>query len=271
MKLYERLQEKKGFTVSDRMIASYILEHYEESISDNINSFAEATLTSVSSVSRFSRKAGYQGFKELQRQLAMEKNDFLRYQAEAEEILKDSNPTGIHDRFMARAERLMHNTLTHTDWQLAYHMAELLVEKEVTLIRADDELQYASYGFIRHLLDLGVPVSDDVMDLEEKNAGVLFLSFDGKDEYLTALAKGVGSGNIPVMLICGQETTDLVRNANYVLRVAVEEDDSAYDVMARRYAVQLILDLIVLYVSALQKDKKNMEKESNEETGNEEG
>lgn len=67
-----QLQQKKHFTYQEELIADYILEHPSYILEVSAKELAKKVYTSSSTIVRFCKKLGYDGFPAFQRQYARE-------------------------------------------------------------------------------------------------------------------------------------------------------------------------------------------------------
>lgn len=60
--LLKRLQEKEGFSETERIVADYMLEHFRELANFSTRQLAKNTFTSSAAIVRFSQKLGFEGY-----------------------------------------------------------------------------------------------------------------------------------------------------------------------------------------------------------------
>lgn len=97
LKLIELINENyESFSDTDKIICSFLLENKQDLISSNINDFAKKSLSSKSSVIRFSQKLGFTGFSEMKTFIKWEyenKNVKSNSYSFFEQIINDTEET----------------------------------------------------------------------------------------------------------------------------------------------------------------------------------
>ena len=78
MSFFLELQKNHSSTPVEKSIINYIINHPNEVIEMTMEDLARETYTSRSTISRFCKKNGYEGFNSLKMQLAIELNLFLK-------------------------------------------------------------------------------------------------------------------------------------------------------------------------------------------------
>ena len=78
MSFFLELQKNIASTPVEKCIINYIINHPNEVIEMTMEDLARETYTSRSTISRFCKKNGYDGFNSLKIQLAIELNMFLK-------------------------------------------------------------------------------------------------------------------------------------------------------------------------------------------------
>lgn len=78
MSFFLELQKGQSSTPIEKSIISYIINHPNNVVEMTLEDFSKETYTSRSTISRFCKKHGYDGFNSLKMQLAIELNLFLK-------------------------------------------------------------------------------------------------------------------------------------------------------------------------------------------------
>ena len=105
MSFFLELQNNDA-TPIEKSIIKYIIDHPNSVIEMTMEEFARATYTSRSSISRFCKKIGYNGFNDLKIQLAIELNMFLKDTSSEETSLpfeKGDDTVTIIDKTVSQA------------------------------------------------------------------------------------------------------------------------------------------------------------------------
>lgn len=97
LKLIELINSNYStFSDTEKSICSFLLEHQQELLAMNINEFAKKSLSSKSSVIRFSQKLGFTGFSEMKTFIKWEheqKNQKSNNYSFFDQVIKDSEET----------------------------------------------------------------------------------------------------------------------------------------------------------------------------------
>lgn len=105
MSFFLELQKNHSSTPVEKSIINYIINHPNEVIEMTMEDLARETYTSRSTISRFCKKNGYEGFNSLKMQLAIELNLFLKDEMSSSTSLlfeKGDNASSIIDNITSQ-------------------------------------------------------------------------------------------------------------------------------------------------------------------------
>lgn len=132
--LFDELKQQESFNNTEKMIATYILNHPRDFVFASIEAIAKKTFSSPATVVRFSKKLGFSGFTEFKIKVASELNTFLNPKSRIEvdmPILPNSDiETTLHNFYLLSTQVLedAYNLLNRNDIE---KVAKMLHEAEI--------------------------------------------------------------------------------------------------------------------------------------------
>ena len=77
MNVYLRLLEAEGFSKTEKEIAEYITKNHREIVNMSIQELANNTYTSTTTIIRFCKKLGFNGYREFKVQFSQDLHAYL--------------------------------------------------------------------------------------------------------------------------------------------------------------------------------------------------
>lgn len=257
-----RLQEyNSNASDAERGVIHYLLEHPEEAAGISIHQLSTRAFCSASTVIRLCRKAGFEGYKELQKSLLYElairkdNNDNWKNQ----EIGRQDSMEEIVNKVIYKNIASLEDTRKLLDLEKLEWCLELLDQaRTICLFGVGSSLLVARDMYLKCLrLNKSCLLSDDwhAQFLQAKNMTekdlALIISYSGMTEEMIICAKEAKQHGTPIVTISRFEESPLVKIADYNLPVAVTELVFRSGAMSSRMSQLAIID--ILYTAYIQR------------------
>lgn len=199
----------------EKKIAKFILEHTEETLSMSVQEMAERINVAESSIVRFSKTVGYNGFSDLKLNLAKASpRDGLVLSGELNE--KDDMEAVTRKVFAGNIHSMEH-ALSLLDFKQIMKIVEQLNRSELVLVFAGGLAAGAAESFCARLISLGIAacaISDtEKMRLSaegmRRGVAVLSISHAGRTRGMVEAVKAARAAGAYTICICGLPRTPL--------------------------------------------------------------
>jgi len=256
-----RLQEyNSNASNAERGVIQYLLEHPEEVVGISIHQLSKRTFCSASTVIRLCRKAGFEGYKELQKSLLYElaiRKDNNNWKNQ--EIGRQDSLEEIVNKVVYKNIASLEDTRKLLDMEKLEWCVDLLEQAHtVCLFGIGSSLLVARDMYLKCLrVNKSCLLCDDwhAQFLQAKNMTekdmALIISYSGMTEEMIACAKEAKRHGTPIVAISRFEESPLVKIADYNLPVAATELVFRSGAMSSRMSQLTIVD--ILYTAYIQR------------------
>lgn len=189
-----------SLTSKEKAIAQYIIDHPAETVRLSIGELAETCSTSISTVVRLCKTAGYSGYKEFCRDLSIDVAQSPSVSSEEYgDILSGGSMESIMNAVCSNSVTAIENTMAVLD------PAEL--EKAVSAISAAKRVDFYGIGTSGHV----------AMDAYNKFVRINKLSMSTSDPHQQVLnASQLAPGDVAVLISYSGDTKDILETADVV-------------------------------------------------------
>ena len=262
MMLIELLQNKEGFTETERNLSDYILTHVDTVKEMTVRKLAEAAYVSPPAVSRLCQKAGIKSWGDFKIRLATECTETYR-----EMIKVDSNfPFKPKDSSREIVDKLAQLTIQHTlaakeniDYSVMNRAADAICKRRTIDIYGEGMSLTSAEEFAEKMLRIGHPAMIIKGNTEQHYHSLtstadqfaIMISYSGRWDYLIKIVKSLRDRNTPMLLIMGNRLSPMIRYANYTSYIHSAEELEMKLKMERfgvQTAIHFILDILYTHV-----------------------
>jgi len=249
-----RLQEYSGAaTDTEKGMAKFLLKSPEAVMDMTIHQFAKAAYTSPSSVIRFCKKLGFQGYKDFHRAILYELG--IRKEMDREEdkeITREDSLEDIVDKVTYKNIASLENTRKLIDPENLTNCIRLMKECEhITLFGIGSSLLVAKDAYLKFLrINKSCYLSDDwhaqllqAQNMTEKDLAII-ISYSGLTEEMFHCASAVKDAGARIIAITRFEDTPISRMADYTLWVAASELVFRSGAMSSRLSQLNMIDIL---------------------------
>lgn len=257
--IYNDLSDK------EKTIADYIIENPVDVGHSSISNLATTLNVADSTIFQFSKKLGFNGFKDLKLAILVQENDLTAISLH-ENISKDDNE-------LVMAQKVFDSTISSLeDTRSLLKLTDL--KNAVSLIGQSNRLFLFGVGgseitasdayhkFLRasisvhHHPDFHIQLMEAA--LVNSNDCSLFISHTGRSQETIQLAETVKKNGSKIIVITSQETSPLAKLADVVLLSIAEETAFRSEALSSRISQLCIVDaLYVIYMFFHQEESQN--------------
>lgn len=262
MNCFVQIKEfEKSFTVTEKEIARYILDHTHDVLNYSAQTLAEKTKTSPAAVIRFSKKLGYSGFSELKVNLALsQKNSDEDIETVVEET--DSLATLI-DKCCRLNMMTVHKTYQMINESQLYNAIELIEHADTVYLFGVGSSSIVAYDLSQKLIRIGkkaiyntdIHIQMTFSESMTKNDVGIFISYSGLTKGLVGMAKKLHNEGISTISITQKSNNLIAKNSDIQFYVPLEERQIRIGAISSRTASLVVTDL--LYYGVYKYDLEN--------------
>ena len=244
-----------GMTNTEKKLAEYILEHYEDVLSCSVSELARKAEVSDASVTRFCRSVGYKGYQDFKMNAA---TDLLPGGERINPILeRGDGAQAIADKIFSAYQNVLANTLWGLDSEAASAAARKLFEAEHLLIVGTGGSAAIARDAQHKFLKVGIKAECyDDSDMQLMSASlmkecdaVLCISYSGSNRQVIDCIREAKANGAYIAGIISQAKTPLGKLADEVFYASYDQTIFQSESLSTRFAQLAIVDLLVSLVS----------------------
>jgi len=232
--IVEQLKEQEGFSSIECSIANYFLEAGEALREQSARSIATKLYTAPSTVSRFCKRLGYEGYSDFRDDYL----DELRYLSssftgiDANQPFRKSDDTRtIAAKMGALWRETVDDTLQLVDGEALEHAVRLVARARNVFVYSAGPQSYLAEDFVDKMARIGhrviVTYKDDTSYFFSANAQpdevFVVLSYSGETSGALRIAERAKAAGSPVIALTSFGRNSLSRMADVVLHVSTRE------------------------------------------------
>ncbi len=249
--MYRIREQMKDFTVNERRIAEFVLEHKEVVESASVQDIAERIGVSAASIVRFSKKAGFKGFSDMKVSLAKDHESSIALETN---FIIDG--TESFDGLISKARLSSLNTVDMTYRLLDLPTLKLVSEKVVSArkifvvgvggsgIIADDFYQKLTRINKDVFYSWDTNLSISAMSHCNEDDLVLLFSYSGNTRDVVNLQKIGKAKGATTVAITQLGMNPLANLSDYVISIPMEEAEIRLGAIASRTSMFIVTDLL---------------------------
>lgn len=253
-----------SMTNTEKKIADYVLEHYEQVLNSNITELGENAKVSDASIVRFCRSLGYKGYQDFKINAA---KDALPREKHLNPVLEEKDrPEAICKKIFNSEILVLNRTLACLDMEIVEKIADMISSAErVVLFGSGGSLlvaQDAQHKLMKVGIQVFVHADRDLQlmasSLTGKNDLAIGISHSGSNYSVLKCLKNAKENETATVAIVNRGKTPISKVADLVIHTASEETMFQSESVSTRIAQLAIIDSLVTIVAF-----KNYEKSYN--------
>lgn len=253
MLLIEKMKHTEDFTILERQISEYILEHRDEIFNLSLAELSNHLYVSKATIIRYFKKLGFSSYRELCVELAKELSLYENNNESVTNLNGSDTPEDIAKKIQQINTNALAITYEYLNFRDIEEMADIIRQyNRIYLFGIGKAGLSAAVKLRSGLIGLGKDTS--LIDYNDMHAE-RYKSFDRKsiiifsvynDENGTAakIAGNVHSLSLPVMLLCGPFQNKVESYASRIIRTMYTEeqgsDDNCGSVAAMEYLSEIL-------------------------------
>ncbi|OFK23360.1 MurR/RpiR family transcriptional regulator [Olsenella sp. HMSC062G07] len=263
--LRRRIESSEGLTPVDRAIASTVLALRGDFDSLSIKDLARASHTSTAGVSRFCRKIGLRGFRELKTEVARSTVQSVPFDEVNVDypFMADDSPRLIVQSFRALYDFTIADAVSCVDYSELYSCARLIARARSVSIYTHSHNLHVAATFRERLLRIGriadLPAAEEeqriLASASQPGTVAIAISYSGRATFLPKVLGILRGEDVPTIFVGANEGARLHPHLAHYLRVSNREDpQQRISQFASHIALQYILDVLYGCVFTLNYD-----------------
>lgn len=233
----EQLKQQKGFSPSEMNLATFILNYGEEMSYLSIRELADLTFNSTTSIQRFCRKLGCDGYKEFKIRYLKELS-----QGNTELMSVDVNrpfhfgaqASVIADHLSKVYKKAIQATMNSMDYDKINQCADLIRKADRILLYGSGDSGLTARAFMNRLIKLGKQCTfameyneySTYSKLSDSRTLGIFVTYRGGANILLRSAKLLKINHAPYIVLSSNVHTELTDNAAVHLTIPSYETQS---------------------------------------------
>lgn len=277
MNAFDILNHYKSNSKAENNITQFILKNPEIFLNSTSKELAILTYSSAPTIIRLVRKMGFSGYQDLKIKIALAKNAASSQEGYLDHNLPFSDKDNLND-IINNISQVYISTVKETSLSFDHKKLQSAIDtlynsSSIDIYGAEININLA-YDFAYKLrrIDKKVELSSEqrtqFYNAAKANAThcALFISYSGDNNSLIECAKILKETAIPIILITGNDNSQLSKISDIVLGISSHEVlYSKIGTFSSKYSIGLILDILFsgFFSKDYQSNKKQIEKISN--------
>ena len=262
--LIDKIKSMEDLTVSERVIADYILKNINHLSTLTAEMLAQETFTSKATVSRLCKKLGSRNYHEFRQNILMESEEWFRIQSMTSE--EPVNQTSSYDDIVKVIpviyDAAIRKTKLDLDKSCILRIAERLKKAQKIDIYGTGIMYHTAQITSYKFLNLGRECSayDSLnkhyvmADRNRKRKVVFVLSMTGGNAGMVKAAKTLKNLGFFVVGIGGTKYADLKQVSSEYIQIQAERDLMNLDILTYSTSIAYILDVLFLMMLTAEYD-----------------
>lgn len=252
----DKIKEKMyALTNAEKKIANYVLDNYEDFLSDNITELAENADVSDATVVRFCRKIGYKGYQDFKVNAA---KDMLPKEKHFNPALKEhDDSTAICNKIFNSEISVLNRTLAALDIKTIENAADLIYKSKKIFFFGTGASLLVGKDALHKFMKIGIRtyVYEDselqlmASSLMQEGDLAIGISHSGSSQVVYKCLKNAKNNRASTIAIVSREKTPLAKISNLVIKTASEVTMFQSESVSSRIAQLAIIDSLIAIVA----------------------
>lgn len=264
--IIEKLQDKSGFTESEKCIADYILKNKNQVQQLTAKELAKETLTSKSSIVRFCKKLGVSGFQELKKHIYTEIVLEVKETKNHKLLMIDNKST--YSDYLQSVDFLYQFVVNRMHGQLNHNVIKRIMNRLNKMERIDfyssglghsigeaTAHKYSALG-IESMAYSSINEAFWATNKNNQKTAAFVISLSGKNPSVIHIAKSLKRYGIYVIGIAGHSSKEMKEHCDEVVPMIEGKIPTGMEHMAIVLSSNYILDLIFTSLYAQRYDRQ---------------
>lgn len=249
------LAKMHSFTNTEKKIAEYVLDHYEEVLNCNITELSENAKVSDASVVRFCRSIGYRGYQDFKVNAA---RDVLPRDRHFNPVLQEhDDPATICSKIFNSEISVLNRTLLGLDMKTVEKAADLIYKAGKVVFFGSGGSLLVGQDALHKLMKIGIRayVYED-MDLQmmassllEEQDVAIGISHSGSNYKVLKCLKYAKENGASTIALVSRGKTPISKTADVAIETASEQTMFQSESVSTRIAQLAIIDALVAIVA----------------------
>lgn len=226
-RLIKALQVQEGFSESEKEIANFLLENYRSIAAMSTRQLAQLTYTSASTIVRFTKRMGFEGYTEFKIRFLTEMMEYANQSREDDSFTNKDTVRILMEKVACMERSAIKETHLHLEPALVVRAVKEIIEADhVDFYATDDNVHIANLAAVNlSMADKGytLPLSISQMYLtssrENKKHIGFIISRTGENRMLIDVARNLRAHGSKFILITSTPDSTLGKLAEVVLPV----------------------------------------------------
>ena len=255
MDLRHRIQGCEHLTPTEHALAKTVLANQENLDSFSIEDLARASHTSTAAVSRFCRKIGLSGFRQLKTEAVREGSG----QASVAEVnvdypfMADDSPRLIAQSFRSLYQFVVDDAVSCLSFSELYACARLVARARDVQVHTHSHNLFVAASFQERMLRIGHATSLPSAEEEQRivaaaakaDTVAIVISYSGRATFLPRVLRILRERRVPVIFVGSEEGARQNPGLAHYLLVSDQEDpQERISQFASHIALQYVLDVL---------------------------
>lgn len=263
--IIEKLQDKSGFTESEKCIADYILEHKNQVQQLTAKELAKNTLTSKSSIVRLCKKLGISGYQELKKHIFAE---IVTAGKETKDSIFLIDNKSSYSEYLQSLDFMYQFVIDKMNSQLNHNVIKRIMNRLNKMERIDfyssglghsigeaTAHKYSALG-IESMAYSSINEAFWATNKNNQKTAAFVISLSGKNPSVIHIAKSLKHYGIYVIGIVGYSSKEMKEHCDEVVSMIDGKIPTGMEHMAIVLSLNYILDLIFMSLYAQRYDKQ---------------
>lgn len=264
--IIEKLQDKSGFTESEKCIADYIIKNKNQVQRLTAKELAKETLTSKSSIVRFCKKLGVSGFQELKKHIYTEIVLEVKETKNHKLLMIDNKST--YSDYLQSVDFLYQFVVNRMHGQLNHNVIKRIMNRLNKMERIDfyssglghsigeaTAHKYSALG-IESMAYSSINEAFWATNKNNQKTAAFVISLSGKNPSVIHIAKSLKRYGIYVIGIAGHSSKEMKEHCDEVVPMIEGKIPTGMEHMAIVLSSNYILDLIFTSLYAQRYDRQ---------------
>lgn len=247
------------FFDSEKKIAKYIIEHYDEVVEMTVSELAKASSASEASVSRFCRRIGMKGFHQLKISLAKEMAESSRNPVRiAHEISEDTISQSLQNILANKMDELTRTVSMIDEKELHEVLERLKNARSIVFTAAGNTIPVAMDGAFKFTLLGKRAYASPIWEMQIGSIGtlgpedvVIAISNSGESRSVVQSVEAACQQGVPVLAITNDKNSTVAKAATYHLITATRERVFLNGYCFSRVSAAFMIEILYLFLASM--------------------